>query len=134
MFKYYFDLKEMPLNDPELTLTMVSISSAVIFFLCECRLAIGIASSAVAAFSASAAACLTGSISVARVILWRMDGHIIPAPMETLLLLSVAILAGCRLFELSGAFVPAVKEDLPEEESEIVGDATEGEEHGEITE
>jgi len=134
MFKYYFDLKEMPLNDPELTLTMVSISSAVIFFLCECRLAIGIATPAVAAFSASAAACLTGSISVARVILWRMDGHIIPAPMETLLLLSVAILAGCRLFELSGTFVPAVKEDLPEEESEIVGDATEGEEHGEITE
>ncbi|MBR5454014.1 MAG: hypothetical protein IKV54_08040 [Clostridia bacterium] len=131
MFKYYFDLKEMPLNDPELTLTMVSISSAVIFFLCECRLALGIATPSVAAFSASAAACLTGSISVARAVLWRMDGHVIPAPTETLLLLSVAILAGCRLFELSGAFAPVVNEEITEEESEETslenGDAVEEE-------
>ena len=137
MFKYYFDLKEMPLNDPELTLTMVSISSAVIFFLFECRLAIGTATPAVAVFATSAAAFLTGSISVARSVLWRIDGHIIPDPAETLLLLSVAVLAVCRLFELSGTLVPVIREEAAEateEASENTTAETDCEAEDEITE
>lgn len=107
LFKYYFDLKEMPLNDPELTLTMVSISCAVLFFLCECKTTLGMCSPALSVFTSSAAMCLTGSISAARLVLWRIDGHVIPAPTETLLLFAVAILAGSRLYELATSFVPA---------------------------
>lgn len=127
LFKYYFDLKEMPLNDPELTLTMVSISCAVIFFLCECRNSLGISSSAISVFCPSAALCLTGSISGARLVLWRTDGHVLPAPTETLLLFAVAVLAGCRLLEIAGSFAPAeektedreaAEESAPEEASE----------------
>jgi len=112
LFKYYFDLKEMPINDPELTLTMVSISSAVIFFLCECRFVLGSATPSLATFSASAALCLTGSISLARVVLWQTDGHMIPDPMETTLLLAVAVLAACRLYELASSIATA---ELPDE-------------------
>lgn len=120
LFKYYFDLKEMPLNDPELTLTMVSISCAVIFFLCECRISMGIATPAIAAFSSSAALCLTGSISAARLVLWRLDGHVLPEPAETLLLFAVAVLAACRLLELSSSMAPVTK---PETEEAPVGEA-----------
>ena len=107
LFKYYFDLKEMPLNDPELTLTMVSVSCAVIFFLGECRKALGICSAALSVFCPAAALCLTGSISAARTVLWRVDGHSIPEPAETMLLFAVAILAGCRLYEMAHSFAPA---------------------------
>ena len=126
LFKYYFDLKEMPLNDPELTLTMVSISCAVIFFLCESRTAIGISSPAVSVFSAASTLCLTGCISAARLVLWRLDGHVIPAPTETLLLFAVAVLAGCRLYELSTAFAPVGQEGTHSEivQSEITSDET----------
>lgn len=127
LFKYYFDLKEMPLNDPELTLTMVSISCAVIFFLCECRISMGIASPAVITFSASAALCLTGSISVARMVLWRTDGHMIPSPMETILLFTVAVLAGCRLYALSSsmAMVPVPEEKKQDDVQPDDGDMSE---------
>lgn len=107
LFKYYFDLKEMPLNDPELTLTMVSVSCAVIFFLGECRKALGICSAALSVFCPAAALCLTGSISAARTVLWRVDGHSIPEPAETILLFAVAILAGCRLYGMAHSFAPA---------------------------
>lgn len=125
LFKYYFDLKEMPINDPELTLTMVSISCAVIFFLCECRFALGIATPALAVFSASAVTFLTGAVSIARVVLWKTDGHMIPAPGETTLLLAVAVLGACRLWELSSTIVPVSVETAEETVEAEVNEETE---------
>ena len=74
----------------------------------------GIATPAIAAFSSSAALCLTGSISAARLVLWRLDGHVLPEPAETLLLFAVAVLAACRLLELSSSMAPVTKSETEE--------------------
>lgn len=100
VLKYYFDLADMPLNDPELTLTMVSLSGVVLLFLGECRLALGIASAATVAFSASAALFLTGGITATRIILFRTDALTLPTPAESALLISATILGACRLVSL----------------------------------
>lgn len=100
VLKYYFDLDEMTLNDPELNLTMVALAGLVVLYLNECRLALGTSSAATTVFSTSAALLLTGSITCARIVLFRTDALTLPTPMESAVLLSSAVLAVCRLISL----------------------------------
>lgn len=117
LFRYYFDLSHMPLNDPELALTMVSVSGVIVFLLSECRSALGINTPAGAVFGASAALCMTGAVSAARVVLVIAAGHTVPSPMESIMFLTVALLAGTRLCALRGSFAQAPCEAVPEEET-----------------
>lgn len=115
LFKYYFALEDMPLNDPELTLTMVSVSAALVFFLSECRSALGINSVSGAVFSASAALCLTGSVSAARLVLWRLDGLATPSPVESVMLFAVAVVAGARLYSMRNSIISSPVEIIEDE-------------------
>lgn len=100
VLKYYFDLDEMTLNDPELNLTMVALAGLVVFFLNECRFALGIATAATTVFAASVAIFLTGGITVARCVLFRTDALVIPTPIESAVFLASVVLAVCRLISL----------------------------------
>ncbi len=119
VLKYYFDLTDMTLNDPELSLTMVSLAGIMLLLLGECRLALGIASAATEAFSASAALFLTGGISLARTVLFRTDALMLPTPAENAFFISAAILGACRLISLYSFIGKSGEPDSETENGEI---------------
>lgn len=104
LFKYYFDLTDMPLNDPELVLTIVCISSLVLFFVSESRSALGISSPAISFFCSTIAFCLGGCISTSRIILSLITEHNIPSLMENVIFFVIAVLALIRLLVLERKF------------------------------
>ena len=104
MFKYYFDLKEMPLNDPELILTDVSIAAVILFFLTESRRALVISSPFKNTAASFLTVFLTLPVAVARVILFKTDSFDIPLLMENILLASIGIFALIRIVNDAGAF------------------------------
>lgn len=118
LFKYYFDLTEMPLNDPELALTLVCISSVMIFFISESRNALGINSPAISAFASVITISLGGCTAVARIVLNLTKGTAIPPVMENIIFLSVSVLAILRLFTLRDRITatnePAVSDSTDE--------------------
>ncbi len=118
MFKYYFDLHEVPLNDPELTLTIVSLSAAILFFLTEWREALSIARPASSALSQLLCVCLAGPVSAARIVLYFIleNGILIPTLMECIMLFTVAALALYRLLSVPSRLAP-------EPESAVEGEA-----------
>ena len=117
----------MPLNDPELSLTMVSISAALVFSLSECRSALGVNTVSGAVFSASAGLCMTGAASAARLVLWKIDGLITPSPTESVMLFAVAVMAGARLYSMRHSIVPAPVEIKEDENSNEKGNETDDE-------
>lgn len=123
VLKYYFDLTDMTLNDPELSLTMVSLAGIMLLFLGECRLTLGIASAATVAFSASAALFLTGGISLARAVLFRTDALMLPTPAETAFFISAAILGACRLISLYSFIGKSGEQCCEAENAEIADEA-----------
>ncbi len=97
MFKYYFDLGEIPLNDPELAVTNVSIAAVILFFLAESRRALVISSSFKCAVSSFLVAFITLPIAAARIALCRTDGFTTPTIMENILLAVIGIFAVIRI-------------------------------------
>lgn len=97
LFKYYFDLEEMPLNDPELTVTTLCVSSLVIFFLSESRSALGIGNAPIYWFGSISAFGIAGGISTARIVLGIIADHSIPSLMENIIFFSVSALALTRI-------------------------------------
>ena len=104
LFKYYFDLEDMPLNDPELALTIVSISSLIIFFISESRCALGIATPSVSFFANCLAVCLGGCVSTVRIILSLVTTHNLPSLMENIIFFTISALAFVRLIVMEFKF------------------------------
>lgn len=100
LFKYYFDLEDMPLNDPDLALTIVSVAALIVFFLSESRSALGINSPAISYFANCIAVCLGGTVSTVRIILSLVSSFTIPSLMENIIFFSVSVLAFIRLLVL----------------------------------
>ena len=118
LFKYYFDLEDMPLNDPELALTILAISSLVVFFISESRSTFGINSPSVSFFGNCIAVCLGGSISTIRIILSLVTTHTIPSLMENIIFFIISALALIRLLMLEFKFKASSEDfDLYSEES-----------------
>ncbi len=106
LFKYYFDISEMPLNDPELTLTVLSLSALGMFWLSECRLALGILSPAFAVISTLPAAAVTSAIAVARIIFYAKGGYVTPSIYENIPFLAIALLAAVRYMGIYASLGP----------------------------
>lgn len=100
MLRYYFDLSEMPLNDPELILTICALSSLIIFLLSECRRALGIITPPIALFSSVAAAAIAGTTSIARIILFCTDSLAYPRIIELIMLFVISLTAFARALVL----------------------------------
>ncbi len=100
MFSYYFDLSEMPLNDPELILTICSLSSLIIFLLSECRRALGIITPPIALFSSAVAVSIAGTTSLARVVLFCTDNLAYPGVMELVMFFVLSLTALARALAL----------------------------------
>ncbi len=101
IFKYYFDISDLPLNSPELTLTIVSLCAAVLFFLAYARETLGIGSAAISLFGSVAAISLSGFIALSRTVLFFTNNVEIVSLSENLALVSIAIMAAARLVSLS---------------------------------
>ncbi len=99
LFKYYFDISEIPLNDPELTLTVVTLAALGMFWLSECRLALGILSPAFAIFSALPAIA-AGGLSAVRIILYATERYSTPTIYENVVFLAISLFALARLINL----------------------------------
>ncbi|MBQ6789619.1 MAG: hypothetical protein IJO81_05485 [Clostridia bacterium] len=97
LFKYYFDLEEMPLNDPELSVTTICISAIVIFMLSESRSALGVANTPVYWLGSVSAFGIAGGVSTARIVLGIIADHNVPSLMENIIFFSVSALALTRL-------------------------------------
>lgn len=124
LFKYYFDIVDMPLNDPELALTTVCISALVIFFISEARSALGINSPAIAFFCNSIAVCVGGCVSTSRIILSLITTHTFPSLMENVIFFVISVLALVRLLVLEDKFTsPEVEFDALSETEAIEDDS-----------
>ncbi|MBR6807957.1 MAG: hypothetical protein IKM46_06220 [Clostridia bacterium] len=123
LFKYYFDLTDMPLNDPELALTIVSIASLIIFFISESRSALGINTPSIAFFANCLAVCLGGCVSTVRIILSLVTTHTLPSLMENIIFFSVSALAFVRLIVLEFKFPKAEDEFVLYSESAADGES-----------
>ena len=97
LFKYYFDLEEMPLNDPELIVTTLCVSAIIVFMLSECRSALGIANTPLYWLGSVSAFGVAGGISTARIVLGIIADHSIPSLMENIIFFSVSALALTRI-------------------------------------
>ena len=97
LFKYYFDLVEMPLNDPELSVTTLCVSAIVIFLLSESRSAVGIANTSLYWLGSVSAFGIAGGVSTARIVLGIIADHNIPSLMENIIFFSVSALALTRI-------------------------------------
>ncbi len=111
IFKYYFDIQVVPLNDPEITLTLVPISAWVLFMLFEARLANGIAEPRHAG-AAAIVGLIPGVIGAGRIILYYKSGASpITTVMEDVMFAAIAVLALCRLVSLTGRLESAPEPD-----------------------
>jgi len=125
LFKYYFDITDMPLNDPELALTTVCISSLVIFFISEARSALGMNSPAISFFCSGVAVFLGGCISTSRIILSLITSYTLPSLMENVLFFVISVLALVRLLVLERKFTATeIEFDAGSETEENVTDMT----------
>lgn len=113
LFKFYFDLTEMPLNDPELTLTLVSISAMITLFISESRTSLGINTPAISAFGCILGAGLGGCVALARIILNLTAGHYVPSLMENIIFFSVGVLALVRFLSIGEKLPVKSSEDAP---------------------
>lgn len=121
MFKYYFDLKEIPLNDPELILTDISIAAVVLFFLTESRRALDITSPFKNTAASFLASFIALPISAVRILLCKTDSLSLPDMMENILLASIGIFAVLRIINDAGFFTDSDVEDaLTEDEASEV--------------
>lgn len=96
MLRYYFDLSDMPINDPELSITLISAASLVIFLLTEARRALGTLSVPLAVFGSGIAAILCGSVTLARIILFIIDGYSLPQIADLSILFTLSLTALSR--------------------------------------
>jgi len=125
LFKYYFDITDMPLNDPELVLTTVCISSLVIFFISEARSALGMNSPAISFFCSGVTVFLGGCISTSRIILSLITSYTLPSLMENVLFFVISVLALVRLLVLERKFTATeIEFDAGSETEENVTDMT----------
>ncbi len=117
MFKYYFDLKEVPLNDPELSITIASLSAIILFFLSESRLALGIPFPGGSVFTSLICVCISGCVSAARIILSFTveEGLLIPTLMECIMMCTIAALAFARFVSTVDKIALKPKEEQKEE-------------------
>ncbi len=115
LFKYYFDLEEMPLNDPELTVTTLCVSAVIVFMLSESKSALGVAGAPLYWLGSVSAFGITGGISTARIVLGIIADHSIPSLMENIIFFSVSALALTRII----SFESRLAED---EASDVITD------------
>lgn len=115
IFKYYFDLSEIPLNDPELAITVTVVSSVVLFFLSESRNAMLTNSPAICSFASLAAVCFAGTISCARIILCFTDSLAFPSIMENVMLFCIALSALTRICALPSRITEKSAEETEQE-------------------
>ena len=107
LLKYYFDLKDMTLNDPELSITSLILSAIVIFLLSESRSTLNINTPSVYFFGSITALTVTGCFTTARIILSLTSGHAVPSLMENIIFFMISALALTRLISFESKVTPA---------------------------
>ena len=128
LFKYYFDLEEMPLNDPELSVTTLCVAAIVLFMLSESRSALGASNASMYWLGSVSAFGIAGGISTARIVLGIIADHNVPTLMENIIFFSVSALALTRII----SFESRLAEDEPGEVITETDGADEGADKGVI--
>ena len=100
IFRYYFDMTHMPINSPEKNVTNVALALLILFFLSETRELIGRTNQILSIFSAISAAFVTGTITVARIVLFFTDEIPYPLFIENAMILSVSLYAMTKVFDI----------------------------------
>ena len=123
LFRYYYDLSEMVLNDPETSMTSLCIACAMLFFLAEARRAFAFLTPAFASFCYTAAASMTGFISISRIVLRIISDHSTPSLNENIAFAAIGLVSLARLYSLNRNMPsPASAEGATFIESEMAGE------------
>lgn len=126
LFKYYFDLEEMPLNDPELTVTTLCVAAILVFMLSESRSALGVASAPLYWLGSVSAFGISGGISTARIVLGIIADHSIPSLMENIIFFSVSALALTRIISFESRLAEDEVREVITDEAYADEDADKG--------
>ncbi len=97
IFKYYFNISDYPLNDPETILNMIMFSAAVLFFLSEARASMGYAKASYVLASSGLVFGLGAVCAAVKLILQTLRAATMPAPGELLILLACGVLSMARI-------------------------------------